>query len=578
MFDPDRAPNSHVETPWGVVRPRSKLWSWVPEADNLLRMNGDPGSRAWRIGAICAAIVFVPLVMFLQQFTLGLRNQQLSTAPAHVKASERVDDPGVSELIVRSKIAVKSSQLARADLKQEAQRRAAEERRARDAAERARPKPGAARRRGRQGSRNDPQPPGIRATREPDAEEIAQEQESLEEQTTAEIDEELAALDQMAVTRTDRLRVVAVAGELSGKAAAALRLDALDKELEPQSALRADLTWFQWIYGKGAASVPPDIRQQLIDRHGWFGSLAVSFEVDDSDPTRWAAISGGENLGRFVVFLGLFVILAALASIIAALVVLTRTLRGELSAAYEGLAPGDDPGSIYIETFALFGASFSFLLLIGLMLFGAGVEGTFGALALQEVMMWLLILVPLWPIARGVQWRRVLEDLGWTRGHGVIKEIGCGALGYLVGIVMTVIGIFVGRAVDAVTGTSEAAPAPGGYPMFDAPPGNSWFLVLLGVAGATIWAPIVEETVFRGALYRFCRAYMRPIWSVLITSALFGLYHPYAPGGLASVALAGLVFGYLREWRGSLIAPVVAHALHNATISMFSVGLIAAAG
>ena len=143
---------------------------------------------------------------------------------------------------------------------------------------------------------------------------------------------------------------------------------------------------------------------------------------------------------------------------------------------------------------------------------------------------------------------------------------------------MTIIGIYVGRAVDAIAGVADAAETPGGYPMFDPPPGNSWFLVLLSVAGATIWAPVVEESIFRGALYRFCRGYMRPVWCVLITSTLFGLYHPYEAGGLVSVGLAGLVFGYLREWRGSLIAPAVAHALHNGTIAMFSVGMIAAAG
>lgn len=44
------------------------------------------------------------------------------------------------------------------------------------------------------------------------------------------------------------------------------------------------------------------------------------------------------------------------------------------------------------------------------------------------------------------------------------------------------------------------------------------------------------------------------------------------------MALAGVVFGWLRQWRGSLIAPVTAHALHNGTIAMVTVGLVWAAG
>lgn len=39
-----------------------------------------------------------------------------------------------------------------------------------------------------------------------------------------------------------------------------------------------------------------------------------------------------------------------------------------------------------------------------------------------------------------------------------------------------------------------------------------------------------------------------------------------------------MVFGCLREWRGSLIAPAVAHAMHNGVISLWTVGLIDAAG
>ena len=67
-----------VETPWGAIKPRSKLWSWLPAADDLIRVGGDPGSRPWTLGALAAALVFVPLVVFLQQFTLGLHNQKLS--------------------------------------------------------------------------------------------------------------------------------------------------------------------------------------------------------------------------------------------------------------------------------------------------------------------------------------------------------------------------------------------------------------------------------------------------------------------------------------------------------------------
>lgn len=38
-----------------------------------------------------------------------------------------------------------------------------------------------------------------------------------------------------------------------------------------------------------------------------------------------------------------------------------------------------------------------------------------------------------------------------------------------------------------------------------------------------------------------------------------------------SVAVGGVVFGLLREWRGSLVAPITAHCPHNAFISIVQI-------
>jgi membrane protease YdiL (CAAX protease family) len=63
---------------------------------------------------------------------------------------------------------------------------------------------------------------------------------------------------------------------------------------------------------------------------------------------------------------------------------------------------------------------------------------------------------------------------------------------------------------------------------------------------------------------------------VLVTAAVFGMVHPYTTAGLVQVGMIGIVFGLLREWRGSLIAPMVAHALHNGTIAFTTVMIMAA--
>ena len=99
-----------------------------------------------------------------------------------------------------------------------------------------------------------------------------------------------------------------------------------------------------------------------------------------------------------------------------------------------------------------------------------------------------------------------------------------------------------------------------------------WVMVLSMV----VWAPLLEETMFRGALFRYLHPKLRVWGTVLATAAVFGMVHPYTTSGLVNVASMGVVFGLLRQWRGSLIAPMVAHAIHNGVIALVTVLMISA--
>jgi hypothetical protein len=100
--------------------------------------------------------------------------------------------------------------------------------------------------------------------------------------------------------------------------------------------------------------------------------------------------------------------------------------------------------------------------------------------------------------------------------------------------------------------------------------------VILGTMGAVILAPLIEETIFRGALYQYLRSRFGVLTAVVLSATLFGAIHPYNGPGVIQVASMGLVWGLLREWRGSLIAGVVAHALHNGMLSLFNIWTIRA--
>lgn len=89
-------------------------------------------------------------------------------------------------------------------------------------------------------------------------------------------------------------------------------------------------------------------------------------------------------------------------------------------------------------------------------------------------------------------------------------------------------------------------------------------------------APIAEETMFRGALFGTIRQKSR-VLAYIVSALLFAVYHlwSYMFEGGPSVLIyalqyipAGLALAWSYEWSGSLVAPVVMHALVNLIASI----------
>ena len=93
--------------------------------------------------------------------------------------------------------------------------------------------------------------------------------------------------------------------------------------------------------------------------------------------------------------------------------------------------------------------------------------------------------------------------------------------------------------------------------------------VLLAVLIAVVLAPLAEELVFRGLLHRNLRRRMRIVPATLISSFLFAIVHVDVvlsqPIALVGLTLAGAVMAVAYERTGSLVVPVVIHAVYNAT-------------
>lgn len=94
-----------------------------------------------------------------------------------------------------------------------------------------------------------------------------------------------------------------------------------------------------------------------------------------------------------------------------------------------------------------------------------------------------------------------------------------------------------------------------------------WGLVF-ALLSACLLAPVAEETLYRGVLFRACRNRLGVLPAALISSAVFALLHFYDGYGLASVAIFGFSCALLYAGTGSLTTVIALHMLYNSAIKI----------
>jgi membrane protease YdiL (CAAX protease family) len=484
----------------------------------------DPFNVWMKAAAPIAVLVLLPLVILLQQFNTSLHSEGSSTPPPELVVKEDAGDPGIGRLVVEAKAIVKFVYLELSEA---------------DSSGRAAQRPF-----------GDPEHP----------EKMAGQAHMSRDDANKAIKE----LSEYAVSRTDRFRLAIVAGELLGPQVAHDRLEALKDEVEPGGPLALDIGWLSPWYAKAVKGnltpLPDDVQQSLESRHGWFGKLAVSHQRGAGDPIRWEVVSGATSVGAFKVLQGLWGGATGLLGFILAIITFVK-IRGFEPAMIET----DVERSVYAETFAIF--LMGFLIFDAVSIFVIGSTGAWSVF-LGEALIWSASAACLWPLLRGVSFEELRIDLGWTSGQGIGKEIGAGILGYLVGLPLHFAYRIIVGLIYVAAGKTGGGDEGIKYPEFPTPLDGTWTIILISVLSACLWAPVFEETFFRGTLHRYLPSKLGIKGRVVITALIFGMIHPYGPTGLIDVALAGLIFGFLREWRGSLIAPMVAHFLHNTTLNV----------
>ncbi|MED6307503.1 MAG: type II CAAX endopeptidase family protein, partial [Planctomycetota bacterium] len=179
------------------------------------------------------------------------------------------------------------------------------------------------------------------------------------------------------------------------------------------------------------------------------------------------------------------------------------------------------------------------------------------------------LLVLVWPRLRGIEFHLVWTDLGLHRANP-LKELLLGVVVYTMAIPLLVVGLVLSLAIGGalkLVFDYESAPS---HPVTEMLGGSALELLMVYLV-ACVAAPVVEEIAFRGVLYRYLRDVTGRMGfiasfgaSALFSSVVFAAIHPQGLVFIPVLSALAVAFCIGREWRGSLISPMVAHALNNA--------------
>ena len=319
----------------------------------------------------------------------------------------------------------------------------------------------------------------------------------------------------------------------------------------------------------------PHERETLHRDLGWFGDLAlVPADGPDQEARKQVLVPALVTAAALLAVVA-FGLLAALAGLFGLVFLVIFFYSGKMRG---GLQCGLSYGGLYAETFAIWLALYP-ALGVAAALIPAGKS----QLLVQGMVMLLSLSVLIWPVLWGVPWRQVRQDIGLTPGRWPILEPLFGLGGYAMTLPILGIAVIVIMAIMAARGGPFGAHPENNFGPIDQPSHpivnffatGSWWTWLQVIVLAAVIAPIVEETMFRGVLYRHLREMsdrlgftLSVILSALIVSFVFAVIHPQ--GLIALPALMALAFGFaiVREWRRTLIPCMVAHGINNGILTL----------
>lgn len=302
--------------------------------------------------------------------------------------------------------------------------------------------------------------------------------------------------------------------------------------------------------------------ETLTSSLGWLGQVVTTPATPGSPRP---GIDDRANRLLMVFMVAALVFVGLLAGSIAAFAVATWLFsRGRLPSA---MIDQSGSGSLYIETFAVWMVLFLVLPATIVGILGEGSEMIAGPLGMFGSLLSLT-----WPVIRGRPWATVRRDIGLEFGNP-FREILCGLFGYLCTLVLLGLSLVILVPLMILTagagsgGLESQAPL---HPIQDRLMSGDPQAILMVFVLACVIAPVLEETLFRGVLYRYLRdrtgsfrRWKSVLVSLLANALIFALIHPQNLLGLLPLSVLATGMTLVRQWRSSLLASMTLHAVNN---------------
>jgi membrane protease YdiL (CAAX protease family) len=369
---------------------------------------------------------------------------------------------------------------------------------------------------------------------------------SLKGVSSSQSDLVLQQMESEAQTPEDRVAAAIMAAEIEGGRSAMEKLEAIERD-SPTPEVAADVEVLQKLYSEDGAALDPGERHHLTQRHGYFGRIALAYNVEAAVEPRKSLESDARQFSVRVVAVAIGILVLGFVAFVMFVAAVVLLGQGRIVRKYQS-----DPSvhSAFLEAFALY--MVVFFLLLGPLRRYLGLT----SLSWEWLGLFLFPVIYGWLVWRGNNTLQIRTGLGWHRGKGILREIGAGLCGYLAGLPVLVAGVLITFILARSTGTTA------GHPVVQLLGGGGWHLLLLYLT-VSVYAPVLEESMFRGSLFHHLRRRWNWLLAAAIASFIFAILHPQGLAAIPALGANGLVLNGIREWRGSLIASATAHAFNN---------------